>query len=275
MTELDATASVPGLFMYRPAIGALLAVGTQTLTATFTPSDTTAYTTVSATVSLTVLAVPPTVVNVSTSTLEGVAVAIPVLANDSDPEGTVLSIASVTQPTHGAAAISGTMVRYTPAAAFFGTDSFTYTAGDTYGGMSTATVSVLVSRLGRFVALSQDFTWLRAGTIVTASDVGAAVRRDLEHSYGRDFDDGDGDHVTVRVGVEATMQQTTSRVVGCRASDVFVRTRDVPALAREEIGVWPFGHGAVYDDGTLAALAEAGLAEESAHRARAEKPHRH
>jgi YVTN family beta-propeller protein len=214
VTELDATASVPGTFVYRPAIGALLAVGTQTLTATFTPSDTTDYTTASATVSLTVLDVPPTVVNVSVSTLEGVAVAIPVLANDSDPEGAVLSIASVTQPTHGAAAISGTMVLYTPAANFFGTDTFTYTAGDTYGGMSTATASVLVSRLGRFVALSQDFTWLRAGTIVTTGDVGAAVRRDLDHAYGQGFDDRDGDNVTVRVGVEATMQQAGSRVVG-------------------------------------------------------------
>ena len=139
---------------------------------------------------------------------------IPMLANDTDPEGTVLSIVSVTQPTHGTAAINGNIVMYTPAPSFFGTDTFTYTASDLYGGKSTATVSVLVSRLGRFVVLSQDFTWLRAGATVTTGDVGAAVRRDHDHAHGHDFDDGDRDDVTVRVGIQATMQQTISRVVG-------------------------------------------------------------
>jgi YVTN family beta-propeller protein len=60
-TQLDATASVPGTFTYSPAAGAVLAIGTHTLTATFTPTDTTDYTgggTVSTLITVTVH-VPP------------------------------------------------------------------------------------------------------------------------------------------------------------------------------------------------------------------------
>src|ERR1700760_4101178 len=42
-TKLDATASVPGSFMYSPAVGAVLPAGTQQLTAVFSPTDATDY----------------------------------------------------------------------------------------------------------------------------------------------------------------------------------------------------------------------------------------
>ena len=41
--ELDATASVPGNFVYSPAAGTVLQAGSQKLTVTFTPSDTATY----------------------------------------------------------------------------------------------------------------------------------------------------------------------------------------------------------------------------------------
>jgi len=53
-TQLNATASVPGRFVYTPAEGAVLAAGVQTLTASFTPADTGNYTTAQADVSFTV-----------------------------------------------------------------------------------------------------------------------------------------------------------------------------------------------------------------------------
>jgi hypothetical protein len=53
-TQLDATASVPGTFVYTPAAGTVLAAGSQLLSATFTPTDTTGYTTAKATVTLVV-----------------------------------------------------------------------------------------------------------------------------------------------------------------------------------------------------------------------------
>ncbi len=53
-TQLNATASVPGSFVYSPPAGTVLSPGSQTLTTTFTPSDKTDYTTATATVQLTV-----------------------------------------------------------------------------------------------------------------------------------------------------------------------------------------------------------------------------
>src|SRR5438477_1859181 len=42
-TQLDATASVPGTFVYTPPAGTVLAAGTQTLSVAFTPTDTRAH----------------------------------------------------------------------------------------------------------------------------------------------------------------------------------------------------------------------------------------
>jgi RHS repeat-associated protein len=53
-TQLNATASVPGTFSYSPAVGAIPATGTDTLSVTFTPTSS-AYATVTQTVSLAVL----------------------------------------------------------------------------------------------------------------------------------------------------------------------------------------------------------------------------
>jgi MBG domain (YGX type)/Bacterial Ig-like domain (group 3)/FG-GAP-like repeat len=53
-TQLNATASVPGAFVYSPVAGTVLTAGSHTLAVTFTPTDTTDYTTASATVNLTV-----------------------------------------------------------------------------------------------------------------------------------------------------------------------------------------------------------------------------
>ena len=53
-TQLNATASVPGTFVYSPAAGAVPNAGTQTLNVTFTPTDTTNYDTATASVSIVV-----------------------------------------------------------------------------------------------------------------------------------------------------------------------------------------------------------------------------
>ncbi len=53
-TQLDATASVPGTFVYNPSSETVLSAGTHTLNTTFTPIDSTNYTTASASVSINV-----------------------------------------------------------------------------------------------------------------------------------------------------------------------------------------------------------------------------
>ncbi len=72
-------------------------------------------------------------------------VAIPVLANDSGPAGSSLTVVSVTQPAGGAAAINadGT-ITFTPASSFAGATSFNYTVRDSAGDTATATVTVTV-----------------------------------------------------------------------------------------------------------------------------------
>jgi hypothetical protein len=60
-TQLDATANVPGAFLYSPASGAVLGAGSQTLSVTFTPTDTTDYSSLTANVSLTVNKATPAI----------------------------------------------------------------------------------------------------------------------------------------------------------------------------------------------------------------------
>jgi hypothetical protein len=53
-TQLNATASVPGTFVYTPPAGTVLSAGTQTLTTRFTPTDTSLYNTATKSISITV-----------------------------------------------------------------------------------------------------------------------------------------------------------------------------------------------------------------------------
>jgi hypothetical protein len=82
------------------------------------------------------------------STQEVVAVLVPVLANDSDPDAgpQPLTVASLTQPSRGTAVSVTGGIRYTPSAGFVGTDTFGYTVSD--GALSagtTVTVTVVSS----------------------------------------------------------------------------------------------------------------------------------
>ncbi|MBK1810396.1 tandem-95 repeat protein [Clostridium sp. YIM B02505] len=78
--------------------------------------------------------------------LEDGTVKISVLTNDSDVDGDLLTITSVTNPEHGTAVVNedGT-ISYTPDANYNGADSFTYTVSDGHGGTNTATVNITVN----------------------------------------------------------------------------------------------------------------------------------
>jgi hypothetical protein len=68
-TQLNATANVPGTFVYTPAAGTVLAAGWwQTLSVTFIPTDTVDYSPAEAMVSLTVNPAPPVTYTLLTST---------------------------------------------------------------------------------------------------------------------------------------------------------------------------------------------------------------
>ena len=100
-----------------------------------------------ATVTVTVTAAPntpPIAVDDAATAAIGGPTTIAVLANDSDADGDALTISAVTQPTGGSVAISGSVLVYTPNAAFTGIGRFSYTIEDGRGGSATANVSVTV-----------------------------------------------------------------------------------------------------------------------------------
>jgi VCBS repeat-containing protein len=69
---------------------------------------------------------------------------IDVLANDSDPDGDPLAIILVSDPLHGAAAIVGNQVAYTPDFGYTGADSFAYSISDGHTAV-TAMVNITVT----------------------------------------------------------------------------------------------------------------------------------
>jgi ELWxxDGT repeat protein len=91
----------------------------------------------------------PVAGNDHASSSNDAAVPVNVLANDSDPDGTLdaTSVQVVSQPAHGTAtASSNGTINYTPTPGFSGTDSFMYTVRDNQGASSNAaTVTVDVT----------------------------------------------------------------------------------------------------------------------------------
>ncbi len=93
---------------------------------------------------------PPVATNDTVTTNKNTAVAINVLANDTDTDGTVkvTTVAIVSAAGHGTTSVNPTtgVVTYTPAANYTGLDSFTYKVKDNLGATSNAaTVSITVN----------------------------------------------------------------------------------------------------------------------------------
>ncbi|OWY23685.1 hypothetical protein C7N43_31880, partial [Sphingobacteriales bacterium UPWRP_1] len=87
---------------------------------------------------------PPVAVDDATTTPENTPVEIPVLANDSDPDGDPVTITASTPPAHGTITLNaaGTGFIYTPNPGYTGFDSFTYQICDPEGLCDVATVTI-------------------------------------------------------------------------------------------------------------------------------------
>jgi VCBS repeat-containing protein len=112
----------------------------------------------STTVSLTVTPVndAPVALDDSASTDEEVPVDVAVLGNDSDPEGSPLTVTGASAGAHGSTTYDADSVVYTPDLDWFGTDSFTYTVSDGHGGTDQATVTVTVSNVNDAPVAADD-----------------------------------------------------------------------------------------------------------------------
>ena len=127
--------------------------------ANFSGADSFSYTvadgnggTASATVSVSVASVNdvPVATDDTATLAEDGSIVVAVTANDSDADNDPVSVASLTQPANGTAAVvlegaDAGSITYRPAANFAGTDSFTYTIADAKGASATAAVVVTVT----------------------------------------------------------------------------------------------------------------------------------
>ena len=88
---------------------------------------------------------PPTAVDDVLVTLRNTAGSVAVLENDSDVDGDMLAVGSVSTPAHGTATLGadGT-ITYQPASGYVGADAFDYSIGDGAGGSASGHVAVTV-----------------------------------------------------------------------------------------------------------------------------------
>ncbi|MBD2200773.1 MULTISPECIES: Calx-beta domain-containing protein [Calothrix] len=143
---------------------------------TYTIKDNNGETSNPAAVSITVTPAannPPVANNDTIITNQNTPVAIAILANDSDIDGTLnpSTIAIANQPTNGTVTINpdGT-ITFTPNSTFVGTDSFTYTVQDNQGLTSnTASATITVNNLPPVITNISAKTQLNEGEIATFS----------------------------------------------------------------------------------------------------------
>ena len=105
---------------------------------------------------------------------------IGVLANDTDANGDTLAVVNVTQGAHGSVTNNGSSVSYTPAADFFGADSFTYTVDDGNGGQDTATVTVNVASVNDAPVANNDNYSMNQDTTLTVLPATGVLANDTD-----------------------------------------------------------------------------------------------
>jgi hypothetical protein len=192
-TQLDASSTIPGTFVYSPAAGAVLAVGSQTLSVTFTPTDATDYTTATQTVTLTVNQNTPTLSINATSVAFG-----DVTLNTPATQAVTLSSTGTAAVTVDPAVVTGTgftmsaatipvtltpgqlitlSVEFDPTAAGAATGQLTVTSTSSTNG----TAVIALTGTGTATSYAVDLSWT-APTTSTDPVVGYNVYRALSGS---------------------------------------------------------------------------------------------
>jgi VCBS repeat-containing protein len=103
-----------------------------------------------------------------------------VLANDTDPDGDILTVSAFTQAAHGSVASNGDgTFTYQPNTNYNGSDYFTYTVSDGQGGRAVGTVYITVTPVNdRPVATAQSVTVAEDGSVtitLSGTDVETAA----------------------------------------------------------------------------------------------------
>lgn len=111
----------------------------------------------------------PQAVNDAATTMQDAAVTIDALANDTDPDGDALSIASATNGANGVTAVNAdNTITYTPNPGYYGVDAFAYAASDGALASNTAAVTVTVAqRVNAAPVAANDLAATRRNRAVT------------------------------------------------------------------------------------------------------------
>lgn len=109
----------------------------------------------------------PVAVNDNITLDEDTSIVIPILNNDTDEDGDVLSITTTTKPLHGTIVInSNKTITYKPNLNYNGKDSFSYTITDGKNGYSTAIVYITVNPVNDNPLALNDAKTTRGNTSV-------------------------------------------------------------------------------------------------------------
>ena len=150
-TQLNATANVPGTWLYTPPMGAPLGEGSHILTVMFTPEDKVHYLDASKQVTVAVLANLPPVPGSYTLIIRkdqvGTIAATRLVSAASDPEGSTITVDAVnTVSVQGGAIKWGAgIIAFTPKPGYTGDDSFQYTLKDSQGATAVGTVRITIN----------------------------------------------------------------------------------------------------------------------------------
>jgi hypothetical protein len=140
-------------------------------------------------------------VNDSLTVNPGASGTINVLANDSAPAGTTLTVTSVTQGMKGSAVNNGDgTVTYTSNAGAIGTDAFTYSVSDGMGDNASATVNVVINGLQAYYKFEEgtgSTSYDATGDGYTATLTGTAWTTGVEGSNGIAFAGASSSYATI------------------------------------------------------------------------------
>ena len=151
----------------------------------------------------------PDAVDDTVSMSEDVSTTVTVLANDTDPDGDILTVTAVTQGAHGVVTLNpdGT-VNYVPSLNYNGADNFTYTVSDGRGRSDTATVSVSIAPVNDAPVPVDDAATVDEDGTVTFTVLGNDS--DIEGDVLSVISVAQGDHGSVILNGNNTITYTPS-----------------------------------------------------------------
>ena len=196
-----------------------------------------------ATVSITITPVndAPNAADDTLNTVAEAAATLAVKANDTDVDSPTLTVTAVTQGAHGTVVLNADQtVTYTPAAAYIGPDSFTYTLSDGAGGTDTATVAVTVAAPPRVASNIQVLYTFDEGTGTTVNDVsGVGTPLPLTIGNAAAVSWGPGFLAVNSATLLQTAGNATKVITACQASNQITMEAWVEPLNLSQTGPAP------------------------------------